>query len=616
MAGWTPAPNRRRPRAALSSVVLLVLAGLAGCSRDRDTTPLPAPPPEASFACGEAATAIAGLPRTRGQGIAQLGRVELEAVVVADFRDGLGGFVLQSAAGEDDGDAATPEGVFVAHDPGRGPVRVGQRLRVRGLWARSDDPAESEWALRDVTDLLDCGPGELPAAVELAEPPADWAALSGMRVRLPGPLAVSGNDGLLRFGELLLAFGDRLYAPTELAAPGRAARRLEQRNRRRSLVLDDGRLESWPRALAHLPAQPSARAPYRVGSTVEGVEGVIERRHRAWRLQPTAPVARVAQAPRPDAPARGEGAVRVAGFNLLNFFNGDGRGAGYPTARGAATPAEQRRQRDKLAAALRALDADLVAVMEVENDGGGPDSALAELAAALRQVRGSGDWQALDHGRPGLGSDEIAVGLLYRADRVRPVGSAQVLEAPPFDRGSRVPLAQAFVAGDDGVPFTVVVNHFKSKGGCDRADGADLDQGDGQACFNALRVASARRLADWLATDPAGTGAGQVLVIGDLNAHGREAPLRLLVAAGWTDLLAGREPPAWTYVFRGQSARLDHALAGPELVARVLDAGTWAVNADELPGFEYAAETGGRRLYAADPWRSSDHDPVWVDLSP
>ena len=216
MAGWTPAPNRRRPRAALSSVVLLVLAGLAGCSRDRDTTPLPAPPPEASFACGEAATAIAGLPRTRGQGIAQLGRVELEAVVVADFRDGLGGFVLQSAAGEDDGDAATPEGVFVAHDPGRGPVRVGQRLRVRGLWARSDDPAESEWALRDVTDLLDCGPGELPAAVELAEPPADWAALSGMRVRLPGPLAVSGNDGLLRFGELLLAFGDRLYAPTEL----------------------------------------------------------------------------------------------------------------------------------------------------------------------------------------------------------------------------------------------------------------------------------------------------------------------------------------------------------------------------------------------------------------
>ncbi|MBX3726460.1 MAG: ExeM/NucH family extracellular endonuclease [Xanthomonadales bacterium] len=597
-------------------MALLVLAALAGCSRDRDTAPLPAPPREVRFACGEPATAIAGLPRTRGQGIAQLGRVELEAVVVADFRDGLGGFVLQSAAGDDDGDATTPEGVFVAHDPGRGPVRIGQRLRVRGLWARSDDPAESEWALRDVTDLLDCGPGELPAALELAEPPADWAALSGMRVRLPGPLVISGNDGLLRFGELLLAFEGRLYAPTELAAPGRAARRQEQRNRRRSLVLDDARLDPWPRALAHLPAPPSARSPYRVGSTVEGIEGVIERRHRAWRLQPTGPVARVNQAPRPQAPARSDGAVRVAGFNVLNFFNGDGRGAGYPTARGAATPGQQRQQRDKLVAALRALDADIVAVMEVENDGGGADSALVELAGALAQGRGSGDWQGLDHGRPRLGSDEIAVGLLYRADRVRPLGDAHALEEPPFDRGSRVPLAQAFVAGDDGVPFTVVVNHFKSKGGCDRAEDADVDQGDGQACFNALRVASARRLADWLATDPAGTGAGQVLVIGDLNAHGREAPLRVLTSAGWTDLLTGRDPPAWTYVFRGQSGRLDHALAGGDLAARVRAAGTWAANADELPGFEYAAETGGRRLYAADPWRSSDHDPVWVDLTP
>lgn len=611
----SPARLRRRRRAASSSVLLVALAVLAACSRERDTAPLP-PPQEDRFACGDPATAIASLPRTRGQGIAQLGRVELEAVVVADFRDGLGGFVLQSAVGEDDGDPATAEGVFVAHDPGRGAVRPGQRLRVRGLWARSDDPAESEWALRDVTDLLDCGAGEPPAAIELATPPADWASLSGMRVRLPGPLLVSGNDGLLRHGELLLAFGDRLYAPTELAAPGRAARRLEQRNRRRSLVLDDGRLEAWPRNLPQLPAQPSARAPYRVGSAVEGIEGVIERRHRAWRLQPTAQVARVAQAPRPDAPARTEGAVRVVGFNVLNFFNGDGRGAGYPTARGAATPGQQRQQRDKLVAALRALDADLVAVMEVENDGAGPDSALAELATALRQGRGSGDWQALDHGRPRLGSDEIAVGLLYRADRVRPLGEALALEEPPFDRGSRVPLAQAFVAGDDGVPFAVVVNHFKSKGGCDRADGADVDQGDGQACFNALRMASARRLADWLASDPAGTGAGQVLVIGDLNAHGREGPLRLLTSAGWTDLLAGREPPAWTYVFRGQSARLDHALAGDALAARVLASGTWAANADELPGFEYAAETGGRRLHAGDPWRSSDHDPVWVDLAP
>ena len=39
-------------------------------------------------------------------------------------------------------------------------------------------------------------------------------------------------------------------------------------------------------------------------------------------------------------------------MNVLNYFNGDGTGGGFPTARGAETPFELDRQEAKIVAAL------------------------------------------------------------------------------------------------------------------------------------------------------------------------------------------------------------------------------------------------------------------------
>ena len=55
-------------------------------------------------------------------------------------------------------------------------------------------------------------------------------------------------------------------------------------------------------------------------------------------------------------------------MNVLNYFNGDGLGGGFPTARGAETPFELDRQEAKIVAALAAIDADVVGLMEIEND--------------------------------------------------------------------------------------------------------------------------------------------------------------------------------------------------------------------------------------------------------
>ena len=46
------------------------------------------------------------------------------------------------------------------------------------------------------------------------------------------------------------------------------------------------------------------------------------------------------------------GTLKVASFNVLNYFNGNGPGGGFPTARGANTPAEFARQRAKTITAI------------------------------------------------------------------------------------------------------------------------------------------------------------------------------------------------------------------------------------------------------------------------
>ncbi len=596
-----PIPRRPLPPFRLLPTLLALPLLLAGCHDNQ----LPPVTDDTPFGCGLPATALHHLPRTLSGG-GQAMPVDVEGVVSHRF-GGLGGMFIQSRAGSEDGRETTPAGALIEFDMDGQRFQRGQHLRLRGLWTPSEDGRHG-WRLTSVTQTASCGRDRAPEPVRLDTAPADWAALEGVLVHIPGPLTVTGNDGLLRFGELIVSFDGRQYVPTQLAPPGDQAQALAADKARRQLVIDDARNRQWPDDLWQLPQAPGPQAPWRAGTVLHDIEGVIEYRHGAWRLQPTREIGRAEQAPRPSAPSRDDARVRVASFNLQNFFNGDGEGGGFPTARGADSPQAMARQRDKLLAAMNALDADIIGLMELENDGQGERSAVAELA---RKLSRPGDpWQPVIADAR-IGRDAIAVGLVYRATRVRTLGRPRMLEGGPFGSHSRVPLAQTFQTFPESEPFTVVVNHFKSKGGCAEATGANRDQEDGQACFNDTRLDSARRLQAWL---QAGDGdAGQVLILGDLNAYAQEAPVRHLLEHGYTDLL-GRKDHA--YVFRGQAGRLNHALASADMKHHVRAAGVWHINADELPGFAYDGNArSGPDLYAADPWRSSDHDPVWVDLA-
>ena len=556
-----------------------------------------------AIGCGDrpAAVAAEGIAAVQGAGERSAfegQRARIEGVVTLLMADGA---FVQSL--QPDADAATAEGLFVMPADGQSGLEVGQHVVAEGLVAESGDGAT-------LTTLADArievrGTAPLPEPLALTTPPAEWEAHEGMRVRIEAPLTVTGNDALLRFGEVDLAFGGRLYTPTEVAAPGEAAKAVRDENRRRLVVLDDARTAENPGTIAWLPAPLSAEAPLRAGSTLTGVQGVLDQRWGGYRLQADAAVTNVQQAPRPAAPVV-EGAIRIAGMNLLNLFNGDGQGGGFPTERGAKDHDGYARQLAKHVTVITALDPAIIAAQELENDGFGPESAVQELADALNAAQPGARWTPVaSDGRPG--SDQITVGILYRADRAEAVGAPALATEGPFEYGSRPVLAQSFRVGDSPV-FTVASVHFKSKGGCESAEGADRDQDDGQACFNAKRVESAEAMHAWLATDPTGSGSDRVVAIGDYNAHAMEDPLRVLRERGWVDAPMAAEDGVrpHSFVFDGQAGRLDHAMLSPSMAALLKGAAKWPVNSDESIGFAYDGVFGGE----AGPWRSSDHDPL------
>ncbi|RZZ89643.1 ExeM/NucH family extracellular endonuclease [Pseudoxanthomonas winnipegensis] len=517
--------------------------------------------------------------------------VTVTGTVTADLRAGLQGFFVQDAG---DGDAATSDALWVVAGAGGAlpDIHTGQRWQLTGTVAETGDGPHTLTTLQLADAKALRAAIATPAPVVLTAPPADWAALEGMRVRIDAPLTLNGTD--MRFGQTIGSFGGPLWTPSEREVPGTPGyAALAADNAHRRLLLDDGSDARDPAVLPYLPG-----GAVRSGSTATGASGVVDFRHGAWRLQALTPL-QVQAAARPAAPDV-PGSVRIAVFNLENLFNGDGAGGGFPTKRGAKTEAEYRAQVARLVATLTPLRADIAALMELENDGYGPQSSLAQFVEALNAA--GGDWRYIDAGS-GPGDNPIRVGLIYRASRVTPVGRPVTLEGGPFVEHSRVPLAQAFRRGD-GALFVVAANHFKSKG-CNEASGGDADAHDGAGCWNATRTESARRVDAWLKSDPTGTGATRALIVGDLNAYAQEQPLRTLRQAGWADAFAAAHVAApYSYVYDGQRGRLDHALLSPALAPLLRGAAEWHVNADE------PEPRGDARDATPGPWRSSDHDPM------
>lgn len=633
-------------RHATPVLLLGVFATVTACRTARVEVPAPDRAPVGALVCAQASNLVP-IPSVQGRGAQSplLGQsVTVEGVVTGDFTSAVlaeRGFTLQARAG--DGDPATSDALFViGGDEAR--VALGDLVRVQGVVAEVD----GETRLVESTTLTRCATNVRLEPTSITLPVAsdtEWEQYEGMLVRFAQTLTVTEHYQLGRFGQITVSSG-RLWQPTQRHVPGPEAEAMASANARNRLVVDDANDAQNPDPIVFGSgiAPLAAAAPLRAGDEVRELTGVLRHARGSqsangatWRLLPFRTLSRSAPSflsrnARRETPAAVGGTLRVSAFNVLNYFNTFGRGActegdgGAATdCRGAPNGADFERQAAKIVAALVALDAHIVGLMEIENDGYGAESAIADLVTRLNAATTPGRYAFVDADagtgvRNALGTDAIKVGLLYQPARVSLAGRTAALATPEFitggDRGprSRPSLIQAF-RQPDGETLVVSVNHFKSKGGgCDAPDA-----GDGQGACNTVRTNAARALSQFLTTDPTGTGDPDVLLLGDLNAYAMEDPVRALVAAGFVDLESSHGGPnGYSYLFDAQLGSLDHALASASLAAQVTGVTVWHINADEPPvlGYESAFKSPAQRasLYAPDPFRSSDHDPVLVGI--
>ena len=594
-------------------------SGLGFHGEDNQPDPEPEPEPVTPLECGAAKTLINAIQGEGGDSPLLNTEVELEGVVTADFQgdEQLKGFFVGSLAADIDANPLTSEGVFVYFADTD--VNVGDHVRVKGSVAEYYNATQ----IGDVSQVEICATGLTTTATKIALPVsevADLEAYEGMLVTLEQPLVVTNNYGLGRYGEVDLAT-ERLYQGTQIALPGDAANAVEAENLKKQILIDDGSTKQNLDPIAYPGTGLDAYNTLRLGDTVNTVTGALGYSFDRYRIHPTVQPTFVSTNPRPEAPAlHADADLRVASFNVLNYFNGDGQGGGFPTSRGADSEAEFIRQQAKIVSAIVALEADVIGLMEIENDGFDEFSAIASLVAALNDEDSVNDYAFVDFKVNQIGTDQITTALIYRANKVTEVGNAVITTQAPFDYSNRAPIAQSFKSLTTDEVFTVAVAHLKSKGSCGSADGNNADLGDGQACWNEIRVAGANAYADWLNTKPTGVDDEDIILVGDMNSYAMEDPIRALADKGFKNVVAELDGNTlgYSYSFSGRLGSLDHAVASPSLLTKVVAATDWHINADEPISLDYNVEFKSdaqqASLYANDAYRASDHDPVIVDI--
>ncbi|WFC16043.1 ExeM/NucH family extracellular endonuclease [Aeromonas salmonicida] len=584
------------------------------------------------------------------------------------------GFFIQDPQG--DGDPASSDGLFVYSTQTNSAIVPGAEVCVSGkvkeyfnqtqLNADQLVVTQPMVALLPAVDLVPVAGETLNQLLERHE---------GMQVRLvpESSLVVTRNfsfdyDG--KRNNLVLSYGAPLIKSTQkFAALSEEASQWALRNQQNQLVVETD-AKAPDGVLPWYPAFNAEDGYLRIGDKLNGLEGALGYSYNLFRLVASN---RIDSSDidhsgwdRVETPELAEaGDLRVASFNVLNFFTTVVGGDANPTGtnRGALTVGEFEKQRTKIVSAITRLNADVVGLMEIENNGYGDNSAIANLVEALNAAQpDEADhyrWIASPDGQP-IGTDAITVGLIYRPASVTPQGAASLIVLPvqqaealdasgkpvAINQGMRESLLQRFSSPKGDAPLTLVVNHLKSKGSAcfeDYPDYASADPLDGQGHCNALRVSAAKVLGESLKDM-----SGDLLIIGDLNAYGMEDPIRVLtsydpaaqprqiMSASFTTLVGQpfeesgsalgkgygfvnlntrfHGTDTYSYSYEGELGNLDHALANPSLAAKVIGIEDWHINSAESNFFEYGSKYTGQLAKSDGPFSASDHDPVLVAI--
>ena len=644
-------------------------------SETQASTPTPSVEASAHVRQTRAVSALVSIPdiQTAGDGDdSQLinQTVETKGVVTAAYPKGenanlkgLEGFTIQTpgTGGTWDPARTASDGLFVFMGKSSATMpSIGDCVVVKGKVAEYSGVKNATAATQSLTQLLpqsitaatDCDPVK-PTELSGVPTQDQMEALESMLVLPKDTWTITDNYKTNRYGTLSLTPGTEvLRTATDVVAPGAAAQAYEAENAAKTIDLDDAsttdltnfKQNGHKERYAYLANGAPARVGYHVTFTKPVV---LESRFGSFVFQPTqmtagnpdrSPVTITGE--RPAAPSV-SGDTKVATFNVLNYFSDLGENEpgckGYEDRdhkyvtdkncklRGAWSSQAFANQQTKIVQAINTIDADVVALEEIENPVASGvstdrDGALKSLVNALNAAAGSEVWAYVPSpSTVPANEDVIRIAFIYKKAKIAPVGDSVIYDDPAYTGLARQPLAQEFKpitdANHEGKNFVVIANHFKSKGSAPKnlsgaEAAANTDNGDGQGNSNGVRVKQARALATF-AQRFNGT---PTLLVGDFNAYTKEDPLKVLTDAGWAHESGHGDS---SYVYGGRSGSMDHVFANSAAHPLITEVKSWAVNAQESIAFEYSrANYNAYLAFEADnPYRASDHNPEIIGLN-
>ena len=505
----------------------------------------------------------------------------------------------------------------------------------------------------------------------------------------------SGSFGFAMQGELGLSANDTnpLFAPTEMANPRLEPDKLAARvayNAAHMITLDDAANIDYSSNANEDTAMPWLTGPNvtaRIGANVSFAQPVIlDRRSSFWRLQPQSKVTGNGTAQgitieqdRPVAPDAVDGNLKLATFNMLNYFvhtgedwvatggdeaPGTDRECSYyldrdnnrisndtcewtdpridpPLAagvkaigpRGAANAANFTRQENKEIEAINTMAADVMSLEEVENPVklgySDRDAALTRLVGALNADWGTKHsedtvanprWAyAVSPRKNALPTvteqDAIRSAFIYNPRTVEPQGLSQVLTNSAAFRNAREPLAQAFKRLGGTRDDAFILIVNHFK-----SKGSSTETGDNIDLGDGAGAFNGDRRRQAAALDA---------FANQLSDQKQIEPVFLLGdfnAYSNEDPIVDLEEDGWhelapdngqkSYSFGGLAGTLDHALANDAALDMVQGSTVWPINANEPVFYEYSRFNANLTdLYAVNPFRSSDHNPEIIGIN-
>ena len=286
--------------------------------------------------------------------------------------------------------------------------------------------------------------------------------------------------------------------------------------------------------------------------------------------------------------------IKIMSFNVQNLFNGDGLGGGFPTKRGAKNLIQYQKQLIKLKNTIGIAKPDIVALMEIENDGFDSLSTLHQFCEFIS--KNSSKNYLISPNIESPGKDQIKTALIYDSTVVKVKKSGIYYPSSLF---SRSPLFQEF-SFEDSLKFIVSVNHFKSKS-TRGAKNLNLDQKDGQASFNYKRIQQSKKLNSIIDSLYQNI---PLIVLGDFNSYTKEDPIQEI-----TLNLNRLKTNSYSYVYKGRFGNLDHVFVNNQILPFIKSIETLDINTSSPNWMDYKSNRWGNSYL-----RSSDHNPLIIYL--